>query len=132
MLCMCMSVWYTWMLLLLLLDYNVQTSREYSAHDVINTSYDIIKCLNESKVSGWITWCDKEFQSLIACVKKENLYESILAYKWMNLLAVFLVKGGESIRMWECGITTRLLMYDGCTKTSFIRLRYDGETLGAI
>ena len=73
-------------------------------------SYNIIKCLNESKVSDWITWWGKEFQSLIACGKKENLYESILAYKWMNLLAVLLVKEGESIRMWECGIATWLLI----------------------
>ena len=58
------------------------------------------KCLNESKsIQSWITHG-----------KKENLYELILAYKWMNLLAVLLVKEGESSRMWECGITTRLLI----------------------
>ena len=40
----------------------------------------------------------------------EDLYESILAYRWVNLLAVLLVKEGESTRMWECGISTRLLI----------------------
>ena len=33
-------------------------------HDVINISYNIIKCLNESKVSDWITWCGKESDRL--------------------------------------------------------------------
>ena len=38
MLCVCMmSVWYTQMFYY----YTVQTSREYSVHDVINTSYDM-------------------------------------------------------------------------------------------
>ena len=40
--------------ILLLLDYNVQTSREYNVHDVINISYNISKCLKESKLSDWI------------------------------------------------------------------------------
>ena len=51
-----------------------------------------------------------EFQSLIARGKKENLYESIFVYRWINLLAVLLVKERKSTRMWECGITTRLLI----------------------
>ena len=49
-----------------------------------------------------MTWWGKEFQGLIACGKKENLYESILAYNWVNLLLMVpLVKGGESTRMWN-------------------------------
>ena len=39
--------------------------------------------------------CGVDFQNLIALGKKENLYESIFAYKWMKLLAVLLVKEGE-------------------------------------
>ena len=66
--------------------------------------------MTQKHLIGLATWCGKEFQSLIACGKKENLYKLILAYKWMNLLAVLLVKGGESTRMWECGIATRLLI----------------------
>ena len=42
--------------------------------------------------------------------ENENLYESILAYRWVNLLAVLLIKEGESTRMWEYGISTKLLI----------------------
>ena len=64
----------------------------------------------ESKVTDLIMWCGKEFQSVIARGKKKNLYELILAYRWVDLLAVLLVKERESIRMWKCGISTRLLI----------------------
>ena len=49
--------------------------------------HDMIKCLNDSKISDRIMWWGKQFQSLIA-LGKRRIYESTLAYKWEYLLVV--------------------------------------------
>ena len=40
-------------------------------------SYNIIQCLNGSEVSNWITWCGKQFQSLITHGEKQK-------FIWIN------------------------------------------------
>ena len=62
----------------ILVIYRPQQSIMYMNIDKIGYVYDMIKCLNDSKVSDWIMWWGKQFQSLIALGKMENYMSQLL------------------------------------------------------
>ena len=63
------------------------------------------------KLKESIIWFDYVMcQRVPKSWEKRKLYESILVYRWVNLLAILLVKEGESTRMWKYGISTKLLI----------------------